>query len=383
MTMMKLNDCQIQNADLFSVILENFPDAVHFVDASGRLVYANQALQKLLGYSADELLKMDVAQLYADEIQDALKQGFQNLKETGEKRVESILKAQNGRLIAVEIRSFSVYNDNGQFQHTISISRDLRAIKELQESLIHTSRLAAVGEMAAGIVHDILNPLTVIQASNQMLEMEIRDYAREGDEATSEEILELCTGIGLAGKSIENICSHLRGFYRKVSDNCAKVNLSTVVADALFMTRYKITKSKVVVDNQLAEDATYLMRGAAAQLQQVFINLIGNACDAMNENSDRRLLRISIAEEQLEGRTFWCLNFADTGPGIPRHLLKTIFDAFVTTKGAGEGTGLGLSISRGIVSSHQGRLTVASEDGQGAVFSVWLPRVDLAEESAD
>ena len=118
---------------------------------------------------------MSVYEIYAEEVQEAVKAGFSNLKQKGDKTVESVLQAKDGEVIPVEIRSFSIYDDDGEFIRTFSILRDIRPIKELQASLVHTSRLAAIGELSSGVAHDINNPLTVILVSNEMI---LREFAK-------------------------------------------------------------------------------------------------------------------------------------------------------------------------------------------------------------
>jgi two-component system sensor histidine kinase HydH len=159
---MRIKDKNIRTSDIFEVIIENFPDIIHSLDNEGNIIMTNKKAESLLGYPQEEMLGMNISQIYADEILEDVEKGFESLKKTGEKSVESALKDRYGNLIPVEIRSFSIYDDDGKFIRTFSILRDIRKVKGLQEGLIHAERLAAIGELATGIVHDINNPLTYI-----------------------------------------------------------------------------------------------------------------------------------------------------------------------------------------------------------------------------
>ena len=131
-----------KNADIFGILLDSFPDMIHSVNEAGDIVYANRTAEQLLGYSHEELYSMNVRQIYADEIIKDMELGFQELKRSGDKSTESILQARDGTKIPVEIRSFGIYDDDGNFIRTFSILRDIRRIKQLQQELVHAGRLA-------------------------------------------------------------------------------------------------------------------------------------------------------------------------------------------------------------------------------------------------
>lgn len=155
MSRMRIDNADITNAQIFEILLDNFPDIIHSVDDDGNIVFTNRRAESLLGYTRDELLSMNVRSIYSDEVLKKVDKGFNELKKKGDYSVESVLKAKDGTPIPVEIRSFSIYDDDGNFLRTFSILRDIRPIKELQNSLVHAGRLAAIGEMASGVAHDI------------------------------------------------------------------------------------------------------------------------------------------------------------------------------------------------------------------------------------
>lgn len=372
---MRINKVEIRDADIFEILLDNFPDMIHSIDDQGNIVYTNKTAEKLLGYSREELLKMNIRQIYADEVLEAVENGFSDLKEHGDKSVESLLKAKDGTRIPVEIRSFSIYDDEGNFLRTFSILRDIRKIKELQNNLVHAGRLAAIGEMASGVGHDINNPLTVIMLSNELLIKELEAEKYQAD-ATVARAIAFAKDIHRAAGSIQKLVGHLRNFSRSIAEAFQILDLFDCLNDALFITNNKILSTGVKVTNDVKKGLFYI-RGCPNNIEQVFVNLIGNACDAMAERATREL-RISIKPCVLpDGTEGWQCDVADTGTGIPENLLEDIFQSFFTTKEKGKGTGLGLSISRGIIRDHKGDIRVTSKVGEGTVFSVLLPKTKL------
>lgn len=366
MTRMRVDEHEIRDADVFQILLDSFPDMIHSIDDQGRIVYANRAAERLLGYTHEELLGMNVREIYAEDVLDEMLDGFRDLKQRGQKGVESALRAKAGKRIPVEIRSFGIYDDGGTFLRTFSILRDLREIKELQSSLIHAGRLATIGELASGIAHDINNPLTVVMLSNEML---LKELKPEGEE-TADTALSCAESISKAARCIQDLVSHLRKFSRGIAENFEIVDLSTTIRDALFMAQKRILDANVRVDNQFVVGQCFT-EGCPNQLEQVFVNLITNACDAM---AGREIRRLELAAFPCGWNNIacWRCDVTDTGEGIPEDVGTDVFRSFFTTKESGQGTGLGLSISRGIARDHKGDVEYTSTPGKGTTFSVYL-----------
>ena len=373
MSRMRIQDIEIRDADIFEILLDNFPDMIHSIDQEGNIVYTNRTASALLGYSGEELLQMNVREIYAAEVLIALEKGFSDLKEKGDKRVESLLKAKDGTEIPVEIRSFSIYDDEGNFLRTFSILRDIREVKELQNSLVHAGRLAAIGELSSGVAHDINNPLTVILLSNEMM---LKELERDHSDPISmiEKVTGHATDIQRASKSIQKLADHLRTFSRGMAEKYENLDLFDVLADALFITSNKINRSGITFDNSLKK-GDLIVNGMSNQLEQVFINMIGNACDAMTD-SEKRNLSIKASSTEWDNVPCWRIEFSDTGKGIPEDLHEDVFHSFFTTKEKGKGTGLGLSISRGIIRDHKGEIYLESKEGKGSSFFILLPKVE-------
>ena len=370
MSRMRINEQDIPDADVFKILLDSFPDMIHSVDDDGTIVFTNQTATKMLGYSRQELLGMNIRQIYADEVLDELDKGFKDLKKRGDKRVESILKTKDGTRIPVEIRSFSIYDDEGLFLRTFSILRDIREIKQLQNSLVHAGRLAAIGELASGVAHDINNPLTVILLSIEMIAKELQS-SRANPPDTSR-LLAFTHNCKKASGSIQKLADHLRTFSRGMAEQHETVDLFEVINDAVFITGSRINEHGIDLRFSAAKGRYYVL-GCPNQLEQVFVNLIGNACDAM-AGLPERILTISINSDERNGQQQWRIDLCDTGSGVPETLRDDIFQSFYTTKPKGKGTGLGLSISRGITRDHKGELELHSSNEKGSTFRVYLPQ---------
>lgn len=359
--------------DIFQHLLDSFPDMIHSVDDRGRIVYANRTAESLLGYKRSELIGMDVHAIYADEVQNAMDAGFTALRQEGNMRVESLLKTKSGETLPVEIRSFGIYDDTGQFLKTFSIVRDIRKIKALQNELIHAGRLAAIGELASGVAHDIGNPLTVILLANEVILRALAESSKCGA-AELQRIRNSAHDIRRASGSIEKLSTHLRTFSRGMAEAYQPVDLYEALADALFITGSKLIKSGVVVENPTVK-GRHFVNGCANQLEQIFVNLVSNACDAMQQSDERRLT-INVSGCVDEGRDCWCCDVQDTGCGIPAENTEAVFRSFFTTKPKGQGTGLGLAICAGILREHEGRIELDLERRTGTTFRVLLPAID-------
>ncbi len=370
MSKMRIGGRDIDNAHVFEIVLDSFPDIIHSVNDAGNIVFTNRKAEELLGYTKAELLAMNIRQLYADDIQADVAKGFKQLKEQGAQRVESAVKDRQGNRIPVEVRSFAIYDDDGSFLRTFSILRDIRPLKELEDGLVHASRLAAVGELASGIMHDIANPLTIIIMA---LELWRRQMPKANlDQATAEQIAGHVEDMERAAQSIEKLVDHMRGYVRNRAETQVLVDLGAVAEDALFIAGNKLAKDKVKVVNRIVRDR-YWVRGCPNRLEQVFVNLVSNAADAMEQQPERQLtLAVDSIEQGPEPR--WQCAVTDTGTGIPEAIQKDIFQSFFTTKEKGKGTGLGLSMVRSILNDHHGEVRVQSIPGHGATFYVCLPK---------
>jgi PAS domain S-box-containing protein len=365
---------EINTIRQFDSLIENFPDMIHSVDASGNIVYVNHMATQLLGYTNVELCGMNICKLYPPEILDAVEKGFREVKETGEKRIESLFMAYDGTRIPVELRTLVIRDDQGLFAQTFTISRDLRKLKEMQESLIHAGRLAAIGELAAGVVHDLNNPLTaVILAANVMKTLSDNPSVPPGE--MREQTAMFCETISESAETMEHLTTRLRDFARGIKEQHTPVDLFDPIHDALFILAHRLKSNQIAVRCPVIKDKHWVL-GDRNQIEQVFLNLFANACDAMAQREVREL-SVTIEPHTYDGKSFWSCAVADTGEGVSDQEQQLVFKAFHTTKPRGKGTGLGLSIARSILKEHNGEIELASASGKGATFTIFLPTFTL------
>lgn len=240
------------------------------------------------------------------------------------------------------------------------------AAKEHEDQLIHSSRLAELGEMAAAMAHELNQPLTGIKnyARNAI-------YMLEEKEGTEEDIRDNLQQISRQVDRSTKIINQLRELARKTEYDFTLVNINEVVKESLEFLDPHLKLSGVAVECELAE---YLppVRGDKVRLEQVFLNILTNARQAL-EGCGERLLRISTFFEDKESFLVNVI-IRDTGCGFKQQNADKLFAPFYTTKNPGQGTGLGLSISLSIIKSHQGSIEATGEVGRGACFTIKIPR---------
>lgn len=235
----------------------------------------------------------------------------------------------------------------------------LERLGETRMQLVQSSKLTALGELAAGLAHEVSQPLTVIKG----LSLAMLRSLPEGSP-----YLEKLSLVAEASKKMESIVKHLRAFTRSEPPVMKTVDLNSVVRDAFLILRETLKSHSIGTAIELREVPA--ISGDPNRLEQVIINLVANAKDAMPGGGS---LRVSTGTVEITGRRYARLVVEDTGEGIPSELVEKVFDPFVTTKEAGKGTGLGLSITSGIIKEHRGEITVNSERGRGTAFTITIP----------
>jgi|GEM_PF-5913385 len=236
----------------------------------------------------------------------------------------------------------------------------------LTEQILHNTKLAALGELSATVLHDIRGPLSLIHVVCDDVSDEVAEKGML-DAAAAQVFL---TQIRKACDRIRKLGDHMRNFSRQdVGEELDDKPIENLIEDSLFLVQQKTRNLRINVVRGLdASVAGLALRCYPNKLEQVIMNLLSNACDAMSTSAVREL-RVSARREG----DWLFLDVADTGTGIPAEIQERIFDNFFTTKPRGEGTGLGLKIVRNIVVEHGGELTLASEVGRGTTFTVKLP----------
>jgi PAS domain S-box-containing protein len=262
--------------------------------------------------------------------------------------------ARHANLLAAFAAHASMAIENARlFAETQAAYEEL---KHAQAQLVQSAKLAAVGELAAGVAHELNNPLTSILGFAELLAW----HADPGDRAYQELLI-----IADEARRARDIVCDLLDFSRQAESFPEMADVNQVLRETLNLLRRQIGHSGVNLAERYAPDLP-LLSLAIGRMKQVFLNLIANALQAMPQGG-----WLTISTERIEQEVV--VQVVDTGIGIPQELMARLFEPFFTTKPIGQGTGLGLSVSLGIVQEHDGRITVESQVGMGSRFTVWLP----------
>lgn len=339
--------------------------------ASGwRTVFVSDNVEQLTGYSAQEVRAPDwIATVLDPQDLALLRERQRAALVAGHGVVEITARHRNFSLRRLRARiSASIGPDGGR--DLVVIWTDVTAEREVEAQLAQSAKLATLGELAAGIAHELNQPLSSISlaAENAVRRLDRIDPAQSGVVEPVSRKLELITDMA---HRAANIIDHMRVFGRTGDGDLVPVDLRQVVMDARLLLGSKLSNTKVALLIDLPEDLPAVL-AKPVPLEQVVLNLVGNACDAYHTQPADPLqpqhVRISARADARIVR----LTVSDQAGGIPEHVLPRIFEPFFTTKASGEGTGLGLSISYNIVAQMGGRISVRNVPG-GAEFEVTLP----------
>lgn len=345
----------------------NSKDMVYFCDAANRLVNMNASGLEMLGYPCNDSPPLNLIDMFYNEddldeyFEEMLKQGFVEDLEVEFKRAD-------GSIIYILLSANAVYNDEGDFTGCEGIAKDLTRVKTMMAQLASSEKMASVGQMAAGVAHEINTPLGVILGYTQLL---LDDFPVDTEEGESLEVIERQT------KACRKIVADLLKFSRQSESSREDISINEILTDVIALTEHSLNMDHIDVCHNLSTDLQNIV-GDTEKLRQVFINFINNAHHAMEEQGGGELYVTSRNSD--DGKDI-IATIRDTGHGIPDKIRSSIFDPFFTTKPVGKGTGLGLSVSYGIIQEHGGSIEIESpvadkETGktvQGTAFHVILP----------
>ena len=339
-------------------LFEAASDAIMTFDALGRFTTVNGAAEQISGYTHEELIGRFFGPLLAVEALPRALLEFRRALSGAAGQFETTMLHKSG-----ERRHLTVnYACPQRSREVICMIRDATVEKQLQQQLIQAEKMAAIGQLVSGVAHELNNPLASISAFAQLL---LADNALPDEHRHSAEI------VRTEAKRAARIVHNLLTFARQHKAEKVPADINQVVIDTLELRVYELNVRGIQVTQELEEATPPVTMVDVHQLQQVLLNLITNAEQAMCEVPDHRH-RVTI-RTRTEADVVR-LEVEDTGPGIPPAAMHQLFVPFFTTKPTGKGTGLGLSISLGIVSEHGGRIWAENVAG-GARFSVELPRV--------
>jgi PAS domain S-box-containing protein len=337
-------------------LVESASDAIVTLDANGRFTTVNHAAENISGFKRDELVGQWFAPMLPDDDLPKALGHFQRALagETG--LFETMFLRKDG-----EVRMISVtYSTPQKDEEVLCLIRDVTDQKMLQEQLIQSEKMSAIGQLVSGVAHELNNPLAGISAFAQLLLAEKRFPP---DQRTAAET------IYSEARRASRIVQNLLTFARQHKAEKGPTEINQVLDDTLELRGYELRVRGIDVRREYDESLPDTMADAH-QLQQVFLNLMTNAEQAM-EQRDGHHHRLTVRTRR-SGESIR-IEIEDTGAGIPANLIERIFNPFFTTKPTGSGTGLGLSISLGIVREHEGRIWAENPPQTGARFVVEIP----------
>jgi PAS domain S-box-containing protein len=343
-------------------ITEGTPDIVYVKDLDGKFLMINSVGARFLGAPIDEIVGKSCTLFFGPELVAQVKEAERRVLEKGEPETsEESLPYYGLMRTFLTVRAPYRGSDNSVLG-MIGILRDITEQKALQNQLIRSDRLAAMGELVAGVAHELNNPLAAISGYAQLLKL----YHDQNVKDDADGILQMTDRAARIVRSLLTFARQSdhqeRGFH----------SLRSTVEETLEMLRYRLRDSDIETVVTLSEpDLLPLMN--AGQIEQVLLNLLANAEYALRQRPAHRRITVTTRRVTEAGRAWAALSIADNGRGVPPEIQGRIFDPFFTTKEQGEGTGLGLSICHGIIEAHGGTITVESQPGDGATFTVRLP----------
>ena len=347
-----------QQEEFRSRLLESFPDLILVVDLEERYTFVSSRAQALLGYRPDEMLGRKISEM-VDHAPDLVSL-YQTLV-SGDQAfgaAEFAARHRDGSGRTMRAAGSQLADAEGKMSGVIFSLRDITIERKLEQQIVESERLAAMGAMIGGVAHELNNPLTSILGVSELLQ----------DTETNETARKQLGMLQQQARRAAEIVQNLTYFSRPPAPGKSRINLVEIVERTLNLHAYSLRKNNITVDFLKETGMPYAL-GDPHQLMQVFLNLIVNAEQAIREARDRGTLRIRLGKGT---STVW-VSFQDDGPGIPKENLPSIFDPFYTTKRPGRGTGLGLSICKSVMKEHSGSVEAANAPEGGAMFTVTLP----------
>ncbi|MEJ2700050.1 MAG: ATP-binding protein, partial [Desulfuromonadales bacterium] len=348
----------------FQTILDGIQDGLVQISPDFEILWGNSRTATLLGMEEKELLGEKCFNVFCHRDKPCDQCPARETFRTGEAGGTRIQPMGNRTL---ETRTFPIRDPGGKTSSVIIVIEEVTEKFKFQQETLRTAHLASLGELAAGVAHEVNNPINGIINYAQILADRLSEGSRDRDIA--ERIIR-------EGDRIASIVRNLLSFARSDNRNRVPVTIKEVLLDALFLVQSQLRKDNITLIVDL-DAALPDVVAFPQQLQQVFQNILNNAVYALNEkysnDEDGKILELKGDRITREQKPFVRITFLDHGTGIPMGLADKILTPFFTTKPVGSGTGLGLSISYNIVANHGGRLHIESEPGQFTRVEIDLP----------
>ncbi|MBW2093540.1 MAG: PAS domain S-box protein [Deltaproteobacteria bacterium] len=354
--------------DFMNNIIMSSPNAIMAADMKGEIIIWNKAAEEILGYSAGEVIgKINIRDIYPDGVAREIMKMIRGKEYGGPGKLRSYpmsYERRDGNIVEGNLSAALLYDANGKEIATVGIFVDLkerlqmeRKLLETQKQLFHSEKLASIGRLAAGVAHELNNPLGAIMM-----------YGLLALEELSEDTVPYANLKRVVNQAerCKKIVQGLLDFSRQRKRHVETLDLNKAVKEIFELMEIQSVFQDIEIRKEL-DPLLPPIEGDKSQLQEVFINLALNAADAMEDGG---ILTI----RSLQNKDAIKITFEDTGCGIPRERMENIFEPFFTTKSEKNGTGLGLSVSHGIIAKHGGEITVESRPNKGTTFTIRLPR---------
>jgi len=347
-------------------IIDSLPVGLYVIDRAYRIQAWNRKRETgTQGMARDDVIGRPVFEILHRQPRGLLEGEFDKVFETGKIEEVEVATQRGGEPRYYRITKIPMRLDEDEVTHVITIGEDVTQSRLVQRQISQTEKLAAVGQLAAGVMHEINNPLATIGACVEVLHTRMTDLPAGAARQSINEYLQI---VESELNRCQSIVDGLLDFSRPKARAKRASDVNQLVDDALFLVRYHDRFKRIRVEKRLAPMLPEI-RANAEQLIQAFLDLMLNAIDAMDGDGT---LTVATAMNP-ERRDEVMVEISDTGMGIPRENVAKIFEPFFTTKAPGQGTGLGLSITYSIVAHHAGRILVDSQVGSGSTFRVLLP----------
>ena len=385
---------QLQNIKYeWQAMLDGMIDGVYVCDQNGTILRANRALAAMLGIPITQVLGCGRDELWAQLPDYSVTRPWQSLEIGPVHLSPQMTEFRCGAPDRVYVEmAFELHARDDAFDNSATAaenaktqSRDERRLcvlhdvtesRRLQEQLLQSEKLAALGELTSGVAHELNNPLATVVGYAELLSL---------DTQLPEGVKRKLATIHQEATRASHIVSNLLSYARRSSPEKSFVDLNDVVNAALEMRRYQLQTDNVRINVDLSDKAPAVW-GDELQLQQVVLNIVNNAAQAVTNWRGSGEIRIWTRPATLSGKAAARVIIEDNGPGIAPEHLRRVFDPFFTTKPTGEGTGLGMSIALRIISNHEGLIWAESRLGHGARFIIELPGAagsEVVEDAED
>jgi PAS domain S-box-containing protein len=364
--------------ELLVKALEHAEDGIEVTDRFGIYRYVNPAMERITGYSSQEMLGQSPVLLRSGRLDDAFYQNISDQVSAGNVYKGSFVgRRKDGTFFDQEVTIWPVQDHEGQLVHCVALRRDVTERRKTEHALRVSERMASVGTLAAGAAHEINNPLTYTLLSLSHIERQLLRSQRLLPADFLEQVQQATAYAKEGAQRVQAIVRDLRSFSRVDDVTLQRVDPNTALESALRMLAMDLRHRATL---QQRTGQVPLIVCNPAQLSQVLLNLLVNALQALDADDPRPKLIEVVTSTDAKGNAL--IEISDTGRGIEEANLERIFDPFFTTKPVGEGTGLGLSMCHNLVRAMGGEIQVQSELGKGSTFRIVLPPAPAGAEAA-